>query len=83
MQARQRMLADVQVRQRMPGRAWEDVGGKQKVPTTTTVMTGTACSRTPYGIRTRAAGVKGRCPRPLNEGGAATSGVTGPQRDSV
>ena len=26
-------------------------------------------SRTPYGIRTRAAGVKGRCPRPLNEGG--------------
>ena len=57
--------------------------GKQKVPATTTVMTGTARSRTPYGIRTRAAGVKGRCPRPLNEGGAATSGVAGPQRNTV
>ena len=55
----------------------------QKIPATTTVVTGTSRSRTPYGIRTRAAGVKGRCPRPLNEGGAATSGVTGPQRDSV
>ena len=29
----------------------------------------TAVPRTPNGIRTRAAAVKGRCPRPLDDGG--------------
>lgn len=30
---------------------------------------------TPNGIRTRAAGVKGRSPRPLDDGGAAARGI--------
>jgi hypothetical protein len=30
-------------------------------------------SRTPNGIRTRAAALKGRCPRPLDDGGSTTT----------
>ncbi len=33
------------------------------------------CSSTPSGIRTRATGVKGRRPRPLDDGGVATQGT--------
>ncbi len=31
--------------------------------------------RTPNGIRTRAAAVKGRCPRPLDDGGSGTTAL--------
>src|SRR5262249_23697982 len=33
----------------------------------------TYVSRTPNGIRTRAAALKGRCPRPLDDGGSTTT----------
>src|SRR5699024_2779356 len=38
---------------------------------------------TPYGIRTRAAALKGRCPRPLDEGGLPRRLGKYPQRLSV
>lgn len=47
----------------------------------------TACStpvkRTPYGIRTRATALKGRRPRPLDEGGPSDFSEPVPQRRSV
>ena len=41
---------------------------------------GSSLAGVPYGIRTRVAAVKGRCPRPLDEGDEARErqGVTGP-----
>ena len=39
--------------------------------------------RAPNGIRTRAAALKGRCPRPLDDGGAVGFGRLGRRRPAV
>src|SRR5258705_9427824 len=43
----------------------------------------TYVSRTPNGIRTRAAALKGRCPRPLDDGGAVGFGRLGRHQPAV
>ena len=63
------------------GEPWDDLGAismrsiarDKKVPTTDETSGGDLLPCTPSRIRTGAAAVRGRCPRPLNDGGSRST----------